>query len=136
NLAVFVGGFTIDEAEAVTAATDLEILDGVELLLRANLLRSDGVIADEPRLGMLETIREYALERLTQHDQVGESRDRHARFYCTLAQRAERELRGPNQARWLDVLDAEHDNLRVALAWAAQGGQPEIGLETGAALWR
>jgi predicted ATPase/DNA-binding SARP family transcriptional activator len=136
RLGVFVGGFTVDEAEAVAPETDLDVLDGVESLLHANLLRAEGTAADEPRFGMLETIREYALERLARHDEADGARNRHARFYQGLAQRAEPELRGPGQARWLEVLDAEYDNLRAALAWAAQGGEASVGLETGAALWR
>jgi len=136
SLAVFVGGFTIDQAEAVAADDNLDVLEAVESLLRANLLRPEGTAGDEPRFGMLETIREYALECLAGRGHVGELRNRHARSYLTLAERAEPELRGPDQTLWLHLLDAEYDNLRAALEWAAEGGEPEVGLRTGAALWR
>jgi hypothetical protein len=85
---------------------------------------------------MLETIREYALERASRSDDYPNLRTRHARWCLALAERAETALRGPDQVRWLDRLDAEHDNLQTALAWAAEGGDAAVGLRTGAALWR
>jgi predicted ATPase len=136
RLGVFVGGFTIDGAEVVAAETGVDVVDGVESLLRANLLRAAGAPGDEPRFGMLETVREYALERLTERQEVRTVRDRHARFCLGLAERAETELRGPDQVRWLELLDAEKDNLRLTLGWAAEDGDADCGLRTGAALWR
>jgi predicted ATPase/DNA-binding SARP family transcriptional activator len=136
RLGVFVGGFTIDGAEAVAAQTSVDVVDGVDGLLRANLARAEGAAGDEPRFGMLEIVREYALERVAQRGEARELRDRHARFYLALAERTEPELRGPDQVRWLELLDAEKDNLRLALSWAAEGGDADCGLRTGAALWR
>jgi len=134
DVSVFVGGFTIDGAEAVSAQP--EVLEGVEALLEASLLRAEGTVGDEPRFGMLETIREYALERIAERADAGELKNRHARHYLTLVEAAEPELRGPRQVSWLEQLDAEQDNVRAALAWACDGGEPEVGLRTGAALWR
>jgi len=134
DLAVFVGGFTIDGADAVSAQPD--VLEGVEELLEASLLRTEGAVGDEPRFGMLETIREYALERIAERADADELKNRHARYYLTLVEAAEPELRGPRQVGWLEQLDAEQDNVRAALAWACDGGEPEVGLRTGAALWR
>ena len=94
------------------------------------------MVGDEPRFGMLETIREYALDRAAYAGCRTELRDRHARWCLALAERAEPALRGPDQVRWLDRLDAEHENLRAALEWAVEGGDPDVGLRTGAALWR
>ena len=136
GLGVFVGGFTLDAAEQVVGADDMDVVDGVESLLGANLLRPLGVVDDEPRFGMLETIREYARERASTTDDHTTVRRRHAQWCLTLAERAETALRGPDQLRWLGRLDAEHDNLLTALAWAADGGDPAFGLRTGAALWR
>ena len=115
TLGVFVGGFTLDAAEQVAGAGELDVVDGVESLLSASLLWPLEVVGDEPRFGMLETIREYALERASRSDDYPNLRTRHARWCLALAERAETALRGPDQVRWLDRLDAEHDNLHTAL---------------------
>jgi predicted ATPase len=136
GLGVFVGGFGVDAAEKVAGDGDLDVVDGVESLLVANLLRPSGVVGDEPRFGMLETIREYALDRAAHSGRRAELRDRHARWCLDLAEQAEAQLRGPEQLLWLERLAEEHDNLRAALEWAADDGDPDVGLRTGAALWR
>lgn len=135
-LAAFVGGCTIDGAEALAGARATDVVELVDSLIGSSLLRPERTVAGEPRFGMLETIREYALERLEQREDAGEIRNRHARFFLGLAEEAEPELRGPRQATWLEWLDAEQDNLRTALAWSVEGGEPEVGLRIGAALWR
>ncbi len=136
SLAVFVGGFTLSGAEAVADQPDLDILDGVESLLRNNLLTTVDATGDEPRLGMLETIREYALERLDARGDGEAVRRRHAGFYLALAEEAEPGLLGPDQREWLGRLDAERDNLRAALTWSVAAGEAEIGLRIGSGLWR
>ena len=88
--------------------------------------------AGEPRFGMLETIREYALERLAERGDGKAVRRRHAGFYLTLAEEAEPALLGPQQLSWLERLDAERDNLRAALSWATESGEAEVGLRIGA----
>jgi len=135
-LGVFVGGFTADAAEQLAADGEDDVLDGLSSLLDVSLLRPLGVAGDEPRFGMLETIREYALDRAAYSGCRTELRDRHARWCLALAEEAEPALRGPDQVRWLARLDAEHDNMRAALEWAADGGALDVGLRTGAALWR
>jgi tetratricopeptide (TPR) repeat protein len=75
---------------------------------------------------MLETIREYALERLAQSDEEATLRRRHAEYFVALAERADLELRGPKQRMWVNRLDTDHDNLRAVLAWSLRG-QPEAG---------
>jgi tetratricopeptide (TPR) repeat protein len=99
-------------------------------------VRSERPIGDEPRLGMLETIREYALERFAERQDERELRQRHAVFYRKLAEQAEPALRGREQVAWLRLLDAERENLRAALGWAAESGDAELGLRTASALWR
>ena len=118
SLAVFVGGFTLAAAEHVAEQPDLDILEGVETLLRNNLLTTEHARGDEPRLGMLETIREYALERLVARGDGEAVRRRHAAFYLVLAEEAEPGLLGPQQREWLERLDSERDNIRAALTWA------------------
>jgi predicted ATPase/DNA-binding SARP family transcriptional activator len=136
SLGVFVGGFTLQVADHVAAEPDLDILEGVESLLRNNLLTPEHAGGDEPRLGMLETIREYALERLASRGDGEAVRRRHAGFYLLLAEEAEPGLLGPQQREWLDRLDAERDNIRAALDWALEAGEAEVGLTIGWSLWR
>ena len=108
---------------------------GVEALLNNSLLRTEHMAAGEPRFGMLETIREYAAERLAKGDRQPVQR-RHACFYLSLAEEAEPALLGPQQLIWLQRLDAERDNLRAAMTWAAEEDEADVGLRIGAALWR
>jgi predicted ATPase/DNA-binding SARP family transcriptional activator len=136
SLGVFAGGFTLDGAQAVAGELELDIVDGVESLLRNNLLRTERLAGGEPRFGMLETIHEYALDRLGACGNEALVRRSHACFYAELAEDAEPDLRGPHQLRWLELLDAELANIRAALTWATETGDAEVGLRIGAALWR
>ncbi len=136
SLAVFVGGFTLAAAEQVAEQPGLDILEGAETLFRNNLLTTEHAAGDEPRLGMLETVREFALERLVARGDEDAVRRRHAAFYLVLAEEAEPELLGPQQREWLDRLDSERDNIRAALSWAHDAGEAETGLTIGWALWR
>ena len=125
ELGVFAGGFTLEAAEAVCG---LEALDGIAALADHSLLtRADG------RFGMLETVREYALEQLEDADGV---RDRHARAYVELMTGAEDGLVSADQREWLERLDSDHDNLRAALrhAIAARDGDTAVALV--APMWR
>jgi predicted ATPase/class 3 adenylate cyclase len=139
RLAVFVGGCTLEAAEAVCAAPagaeplDGEVLDGLGVLVDQSLLQErhdDG----EPRLGLLQVIREYALERLEASGEAEALRQAHTAYFLTLAERAEPVLTGPEQQGWLDRLEREHDNLRAALGWARERGEAEAGLRLVAAL--
>jgi tetratricopeptide (TPR) repeat protein len=90
----------------------------------------------QPRFGMLETIREYALERLSERGDGDDVRSRHAGYFAVLAEEAEPALLGPQQLSWLQLLDAERANIRAALTWATETGETETGLRIGTALWR
>jgi tetratricopeptide (TPR) repeat protein len=136
GLAVFVGGFSVEGAEAVAGELEIDVVDGLQSLLRDNLLTTERPAGDEPRLAMLETIREYALERLSASGDVDAVRRRHALHFATLAEAAEPGLMGPQQLEWLERLDAERDNIRAALTWAAASGETDIGLRIAAWLWR
>jgi tetratricopeptide (TPR) repeat protein len=138
RLGVFVGGWTIEAAEAVCDAADdfrLEVVDGLESLLAKNLIRHAAARDGEPRFTMLETIREYALERLELSGEVDTLRQRHAAYYLALAEIAEPALQGPQKRTWLDQLEAELNNVRTALEWALEGGDAETGLRLAGALW-
>src|SRR5690606_10590333 len=88
------------------------------------------------RFYMLETIREYAQEKLAEAGEVDATRLAHARHVLSFAEEAGRALTGPEQGRWLDRLDAERANLRAALGWAEQTGEVEVGLRIANAIWR
>jgi predicted ATPase/class 3 adenylate cyclase len=119
RLSVFVGGWTLDAAEAVCNADgDLDVLAGVESLVAKSLVRQQVQPGGEPRFAMLETIREYALEQLETSGEASASSRRHRDWFLTLAEHAAVELRGPHQAEWFDRLEVEHSNLRAALDWS------------------
>jgi predicted ATPase/class 3 adenylate cyclase len=133
RLPVFAGGCTLEAAEATCGGW--EVLDGVESLLDKSLLREVQPATGEPRLLMLETIREYGLEQLEASGEGAEVRRRHAEYFIELAEAAEPKLHGPEQVAWLDRLEAEHDNLSAVQAWAyAQPDGAETGLRLAVAL--
>jgi predicted ATPase/class 3 adenylate cyclase len=117
RLAVFAGGFTLEAAEAITNDDGtLDAFGGVERLCEHSLLRQDEGIAGEPRFHMLETVREYASERLTTSEDEEIVRNAHTVFFVILAETARPKLSGPEEGHWSGVLEAEHDNMRAALA--------------------
>ncbi len=136
RLSVFVGGCTLEAAEAVCNVSGdehVDLLAVLSSLVDKSLLREEDRGA---RFGMFETIREFALENLTGSEESGSMLRNHANFFLTLAEEGQRELTGPRQAAWLDRLEREHDNLRATLRWSVQGEEGELGLRLGAALWR
>lgn len=138
RLSAFVGGFSLDAAEAVAnpgGELGVDAFDGVASLTNKSLLRQMATGPEEPRFFMLETIREFAGERLSTDPDAEAVRRRHARFFLDLAERAEPELTGSDQIRWLNLLEAEHDNFRLALAWAAEHDLG-VALRMGGSLWR
>jgi predicted ATPase/DNA-binding CsgD family transcriptional regulator len=119
RLAVFAGGFTLEAAEAVTGEPGVDVFAGVEVLVDQSLVRRLDIVADEePRFGMLETVREFGLERLKASGEEQSIRERHATYFLALAEAAEPQLRGSAQDRWLDRLQTAHDDLRAALRWS------------------
>jgi predicted ATPase/class 3 adenylate cyclase len=120
RLSVFVGGWTVQAAEAccnARADLSIEILDGIASLLDKSLVRQEAPGDAEPRFVMLETIREYALDQLDASGEGPEIRDRHLDYYLGLAEEADAGLLGPQQVAWCDRLEAEHDNIRAAFGW-------------------
>ncbi len=124
---VFAGGCDLDALAAVAAAGPGETAEADPLELAAGLLDVSLITVTEgadgePRVSMLETIRDYALERLQEAGDLDDARHRHAEYYAGVAERADEQLRssGPAHMAALDRLEAEHDNLRAALAWSLQ----------------
>jgi predicted ATPase/DNA-binding XRE family transcriptional regulator len=132
RLSVFAGGWTLEAAGAICADGDLDILEGIGLLVDKSLVRQEG--REEPRFAMLETVREFAQEQLEATREAQTVRRRHAEHFLAMAREAELDLPGRNQARWLTRLNREIDNLRTALAWWRDRGEIDVALEMAGAL--
>jgi predicted ATPase/class 3 adenylate cyclase len=122
---VFAGGCDLDALAAIAVAAPGAGADPLQLagaLLDVSLITVTDGADGEPRVGMLETIREFALEQLEQAGDLDDAQRRHAEYYARVAEQADEELRGSGPAHLaaLDRLEAEHDNLRAALAWSLQ----------------
>ncbi len=140
RLSVFVGGWALEAAEAVcNVGGDLgiDVLDEMEALVDHSLLKQAVVADGEPRFGMLESIREYASERLVKSGEEDDIRRHHANYFIKLAEEAEPHLTSAQRGTWLDRLELELDNVRAALEWSAIGKRaPEMGLRlSGALAW-
>src|SRR6266571_7626136 len=145
RLSVFVGGCTLEAIEAVytaleTSTSTMSTLDSVAALIDKSILQQTEQEGVQPRLVMLETIREYGLEALTASGEMEVIRQAHALYYVTLAEKAEPELGGQQQAEWLERLEREHENLRAAMQWSLEAGEDghsrEMALQLGGALRR
>jgi predicted ATPase/class 3 adenylate cyclase len=134
-LAIFVGGASLEAAERV-ATPSSGALQVVTSLCDKSLLVARTTDDGAPRFTMLETIREYVLDHLREDGREAELRRRHAGYLVDLAERAAPELRGADQAAWLQRLATEHDNLRAALAWLADSGDEATLLRLASDLWR
>jgi predicted ATPase len=138
RMAVFSGGRTFEAVEAVCDAEgDLPVdaLEGVSSLLDKSLLRQEEGPEGEPRFVMLETIHEFAREKLQESGESEVVGRAHTEYFLALAEEAELELVGPDQVSWMDRLEAEHDNLRAALSRSPEAGDSGSALRIGAAVW-
>jgi predicted ATPase/DNA-binding CsgD family transcriptional regulator len=146
-LSVFVGGFTLEAAEVVcqTGQEDGEhsssVLEGIASLLDMSLVKQTERDGEAPRFIMLETLREYGLERLAMNGEEEATRQAHAAYYLRLAEEAGPNLFSAEQAVWLERLERleqEHDNVRAALRWSLEQGESghsmEFALRLGGAL--
>jgi predicted ATPase/class 3 adenylate cyclase/DNA-binding CsgD family transcriptional regulator len=148
RLSVFVGGCTLEAIEAIytaleTSTSTMSTLDCVAALIDKSMLQQTEQEGEQPRLVMLETIREYGLEALQTSGEMEGTRRAQAVYYLRLAEEAEPELKGPQQAKWLERLEREHENLRAAMLWLLeQAGdeeatqRKEMALRLGVALRR
>jgi len=130
-LSIFVGGCTLEAAEAVCEPGGeyvFSVLEGVASLLDKNLIQQTEREGEEPRLVMLETLREFGLECLEQQGELKAARQAHAHYHVELAEQAEPSLFGPEQLLWYDRLEQELDNLRTILQAAITGGKKEVEL--------
>jgi predicted ATPase/DNA-binding CsgD family transcriptional regulator len=139
QVSVFIGGFTLDAAEAVCNighGGELFVLDNLASLMDKSLLFQIEREAQEPRFVMLETIREYGLECLAANEEVIATRYTHATYYLSLAEKADENLLTIKQRMWLQRLEQECDNLRAAFYWLLKQDEVEKALHLATALWR
>jgi predicted ATPase len=138
RLAIFAGGWTLEAAEALGSGGPIERCDVLDLLGR--LVDKSLIVVDGDgrtnRYRFLETIREYALERLSEGTEIQTLRRAHAALHAALAKAAELQLSGPSQVEWLDRLDMEYDNFRAAIRWSLDQGDVPTVLRCAAALAR
>jgi predicted ATPase/class 3 adenylate cyclase len=142
RFSVFAGGCTVEAIDEICDPEgELEALEVVGSLLEKSLLRQEEGADGEPRFAMLETVQEYARERLEESGEPEETRRRHAEHYLALAETAEPELLGADQGRWMRLLGSEFANLREAHSWFLDPGQEDgeragMRLRLAAVLWR
>jgi predicted ATPase/class 3 adenylate cyclase len=122
RLSAFVGGWTLEAAETVCADESIESLEVLDLL--THLVNKSLIGMDEPeiepRYRMLETIREYAREKLLDANERDQLRNQHLQFFVEFAERTQRSLETAQRTVWLPRMESEHDNLRAALEWACE----------------
>jgi predicted ATPase/class 3 adenylate cyclase len=132
RLGVFVGGWTLEAAESVCSkGLTVDILNGLESLLDKSLIRQTEGASGETRFTMLETIREYAFEKLTQSGEVGSIQQAHAKAIADLLEKVRDATGGSDEVKWFAKLDDELDNLRSAVEWALADNQPALALLAG-----
>ena len=136
RLSVFAGGASLEAAGEVCSVPEVDLLDCIASLLDKSLIRRQDGPGARPRLLMLETVRDYAAERLEASGGADDARRRHAAWFSALAERAEPELWGAGQLPWLERLTLETENLRAALRFFAAHGAGDELLRLAAALRR
>jgi len=139
RLSVFVGGTSLEAIEAICDAEHdlgLGVLEGVAVLVDRGMLMRGESAGGEPGFGMLQTLREFALELLTAGGEADLLRERHAEYFLAVAEAAEPMVRSGQQRAYLASLKASHDDLRAALTWCSRRGQASPLLRLVAALWR
>lgn len=138
RLSVFAGGFILEAVERVCTQNSIQLRQVAEILsqlVQKSLVVEDEASGRERRYRLLETIRQYAHERLVESGEEENIRTQHLKYFLQLAEQAEPGLRGPTQVEWFARLNDERDNLRAALAWAEKT-DVEAGLFIAGRLWR
>jgi predicted ATPase/class 3 adenylate cyclase len=136
RLAAFRGGWSLESAEAVCGpGLSLDVIDGMGSLLDKSLIGQEQFREGKVRFRMLETVHEFAAERLAGSGELEDIRRSHAQHFRDLAEEAEPHLTGEGQARWMERLERERENLRAALDWAESAPDADTALRI-AAIWR
>jgi len=137
RLAVFDGGWVLERLETLSEEHDaLRVLDLLTRLVDKSLVVVEGAGDEGVRYRLLEPVRQYGCGRLMEAGEAEEMRRRHLELYAALAESAVDELRRPDARRWLDQLEAEHNNIRAALRWLPEQHRLEPGLRIAGSIWR
>jgi predicted ATPase len=138
RIAVFAGGCelgAVEEVCRIDGDPPLDVLEVVEALQRSSLVVLEDTPDEEVRFRMLETVREYALEKLADSGEEQTMRSRHVAWVLAFAEEGAPRFFGPGQGRWLDRLEQEHGNVRSALRWCIEQKEAGTGLRIAAAVW-
>jgi len=136
RLSVFAGSFGLEAAESVSSVPgELHTLELLSRLVDKSMVLAERTTPHLVRYRLLETLREYGQEKLSEAGDREVVMRRHADYFLQLAEESEARLAGPEQKAWMSRLDLDYDNVRVALGWS-QGAEPNIGLRMAAALTR
>jgi predicted ATPase/DNA-binding CsgD family transcriptional regulator len=136
RLAIFRGGRSLEAIEAVCGGDlSVDVFDCLESLMNKSLIQQNESPEGEPRFIMLETIHEYAWERLRASGETDTMQRRHAQYFVPLAERAEPEMRLGQQRYWFTLLETEHENMRAVLRWSLDGGDKILGVRLVGALF-
>ena len=136
RLAIFVGGFSLNGAEEICALDDVDVIEGLSTLIDHSLVRNaTNNVEDQPRFSMLETVREFAFELLSDDPDEPRVRDALAESVAAFADRAAQGFAGTEQDRWLDILEMEVGNVRLALEWLFERGRAGGAAEIGWDIW-
>ncbi|MEX1208020.1 MAG: adenylate/guanylate cyclase domain-containing protein [Acidimicrobiia bacterium] len=138
RLSVFQGGFTLEAVEDICTDDELDVLSVLELLpslVDKSLVAVDSE-GEDSRYRLLETLRQFARDRLDESGAADAFRLRHARWFRDLSVEAGKNIRGPQEQEWWQRIDTELDNLRQAMTWAIEGGEPALALEIAGGFWR
>jgi predicted ATPase/class 3 adenylate cyclase len=137
RLAVYAGGCTLEAVEAVANVDgELDVLEGMTSLIDDSLLRRAEDAGSDPRFSLLETVREFGLERLSASGEEDTLRQRHAAYFAAFAETLRPGIDGPDQVHVIERLETEQDNLRAALAWAIARADAATTLRLAANLWK
>jgi predicted ATPase/DNA-binding SARP family transcriptional activator len=138
RLAIFVGGWTLDSAEAIADSDLLGIgmVDVLAALVDQSLAQVEEQEDGTLRFVMLETLREYAQRQLAASGELLDMQQQHAQYFVDLAQQAKYHSGGADRSAWFEKVDRDIDNLRAVLTWAVEGGDIEAGMRLSDALWR
>src|SRR5215217_3455966 len=128
RIAVFNGGFSLDAVKEICGDASLDVLQGLRALVANSLVRRTDHPDGDSRYTLLETVREFGVERLQQSDEAGIIHRRHVEYFLALAERAEAKQNTIERDAWLDRLEAEYGNLHNALEWALEQEDAEIAL--------
>ena len=136
RLGVFVEGFSLNGAEEICALDDVDVIEGLSTLIDHSLVHSaTDNVEDQPRFSMLETVREYSCRLLSEDPDEQRVREALATSVARFAHRAAAGFAGTEQDRWLDILEMEVGNLRLALEWSLANGRPGMATEIGWDVW-